>query len=88
MSVGVVTMRIVIWITVKSLNILYIPIFIARMFKRSKICPPIRDDVLLLPAIELADKIRKQEVTRSLFLPRSHSSFIPFPSLSYPAKML
>lgn len=65
MSAGVATMRIVMWVAFKSLNILYIPVFIIRMFKRSKICPPITDDILLLPANELADKIRKQEVDPS-----------------------
>ncbi|XP_018568284.1 fatty-acid amide hydrolase 2 isoform X2 [Anoplophora glabripennis] len=63
MSAGVATIRMVMWMAFKSLNILYIPIFIARKFKRSKICPPVKDEILLLPASELADKIRKQELS-------------------------
>ncbi|KAJ8921405.1 hypothetical protein NQ315_003021 [Exocentrus adspersus] len=63
MSTGVVTIKIVTWMLLKSVNVLYIPLYITRLFKKSKICPAIRDEILLLPASELADKIRKQELT-------------------------
>lgn len=39
-----------------------------RYLERRTVCPPITNDLLLLSASELAEKIRKKEVTKKLFI--------------------
>lgn len=63
MHPGMTALRIVLWMFIKAVNVLYIPFFLTRRFRKSKRCPPIDNQILLLPASELAERIRKQEVS-------------------------
>ncbi|KAJ8938028.1 hypothetical protein NQ318_003332, partial [Aromia moschata] len=63
MSAGTTTMRVVLWLIIKTINILWVPAYLMKLLKKSNVCPPIQDKILLLSATELADKIRKQEIT-------------------------
>lgn len=62
MSVGDTSARIAIWVGMKLIHILYIPLFIIRKFQSQRFCPPIEDELLLQPAKMLAEKIRLGQV--------------------------
>ncbi|XP_074038916.1 fatty-acid amide hydrolase 2-B isoform X2 [Leptinotarsa decemlineata] len=63
MPPGIIAVRILFWMTMKSVNLLYIPVLATRLFKKSKKCPPIQDQILLLSAAELADRIRNRQIS-------------------------
>lgn len=62
MSVGSTSARIVIWLGMKLIHVLYIPLFIIRIFQSNRFCQPVEDDLLLQPAKILAEKIRHRQV--------------------------
>nr|XP_023017549.1 fatty-acid amide hydrolase 2-B-like [Leptinotarsa decemlineata] len=63
MPPGIIAVRILFWMAMKSVNLLYIPVLATRLFKKSKKCPPIQDQILLLSAAELADRIRNRQIS-------------------------
>lgn len=56
------TARATLYVLIKALNIVYVPIFIYRVFEKSEKCSPVTDPVLRIPASELVGKIRRKEV--------------------------
>ncbi|XP_063909585.1 fatty-acid amide hydrolase 2-B-like isoform X2 [Zophobas morio] len=63
MMVLELVIRIVIWCVQLIIEIIYIPIFFLRLFKTPKKCPPIKNDLLLIRASELARRIRKNQIS-------------------------
>ncbi|CAH1963318.1 unnamed protein product [Acanthoscelides obtectus] len=60
---GIAALRVFLWTVFRAANFLYLPVFVTRIFHRATPCPPIENDILLLTAVELAEKIRKRELT-------------------------
>ncbi|XP_044757515.1 fatty-acid amide hydrolase 2-like [Coccinella septempunctata] len=56
-------LRAVIYVILQITWVCYIPLDIIRLFYKKKICPPITNELLLLSASEVAEKIRKREVS-------------------------
>ncbi|XP_066141740.1 fatty-acid amide hydrolase 2-like [Euwallacea fornicatus] len=48
---------------IKMLNIIYIPVFIYRMFESKMRCPPLDDPLLRITATDLASAIRRREIS-------------------------
>ncbi|XP_050507586.1 fatty-acid amide hydrolase 2-B isoform X2 [Diabrotica virgifera virgifera] len=63
MPPGIIAIRVLFWMVIKSVNVLYIPVLIKRIFRKSRACPPVKNEILLLSASELAERIRQQKVT-------------------------
>jgi len=61
------TVRATLYILVQALNIVYIPIFVYRMFQRKRKCPPVTDPILRITAVDLAKAIRRRHVSLQLF---------------------
>ncbi|CAH1134605.1 unnamed protein product [Ceutorhynchus assimilis] len=57
------TLRATIYVLSKALNLAYVPLFIYRIFERRKRCTPVTDPILKMPAVELAKKIRRKEMS-------------------------
>lgn len=57
------TARGTLYILVKALNIVYIPVFVYRMFQRKRKCSPVTDPILRISAVDLAKAIRKRHVS-------------------------
>ncbi|KAL3277972.1 hypothetical protein HHI36_013312 [Cryptolaemus montrouzieri] len=55
--------RIIVWIVLKLFKVAFIPLTIIRLFYKKKVCPPITNDILFLPASALAAKIRNREIS-------------------------
>ncbi|XP_066251369.1 fatty-acid amide hydrolase 2-like [Euwallacea similis] len=55
--------RATIYYLIKILNIIYIPVFIHRMFESRKRCPPLDDPLLRITATDLASAIRRREIS-------------------------
>ncbi|CAG9818386.1 unnamed protein product [Phaedon cochleariae] len=68
MPPGITAIRILCWLVLKSVNVLYLPVIFTKLFKKSKICPAIPNDLLLLSAIELAEKIRNRKISCELVI--------------------
>ncbi|XP_045467015.1 fatty-acid amide hydrolase 2-A-like isoform X2 [Harmonia axyridis] len=56
-------LKAVIFIILKIIWVAFIPLNIIRLFYKRKICPPVTNDILLLPATILAEKIRNRELS-------------------------
>ncbi|XP_056641153.1 fatty-acid amide hydrolase 2-B isoform X2 [Diorhabda sublineata] len=63
MPPGIIAIRVLFWMAIKSINVLYIPVIIKRVFRKNKTCPPVSNEILLLSATELAEKIRNRNVS-------------------------
>lgn len=61
--VKVKAMRTTLYILHKALNIVYVPLFIYRLFEKSTKCTGVSDEILLIPANDLARKIRRKEIS-------------------------
>ncbi|XP_975174.1 fatty-acid amide hydrolase 2-B isoform X1 [Tribolium castaneum] len=56
------SVKLVIWTVKAFLEVIYAPLFLIRLFKKPRKCPPITNKLLLLPATELAKRIRKKQI--------------------------
>ncbi|KAL1506070.1 hypothetical protein ABEB36_005501 [Hypothenemus hampei] len=57
------TARATVYALMKALNILYVPIFIYRIFQKSKKCSAVIDPILRITAVDLARRIRLKEIS-------------------------
>ncbi|CAG9861148.1 unnamed protein product [Phyllotreta striolata] len=63
MPPGIIALRVLFWMAIKSVNVLYLPVVIRRVFRKSRSCPTIKNEILLLSATELAEQIRNRKVS-------------------------
>ncbi|XP_060526887.1 fatty-acid amide hydrolase 2-A-like isoform X2 [Cylas formicarius] len=62
-SFGFSAVSFIAYVGFKAINVLYVPHFVYRLFRKPKRCVPICDDVLRMPAGVLAGKIRNREIS-------------------------
>nr|XP_022904661.1 fatty-acid amide hydrolase 2-B-like [Onthophagus taurus] len=56
------------WISSVLFGLILYPIKWMAYFKKSKKCPPIKDDLLLIPAIKLAELLRKRQISSKIII--------------------
>ncbi|XP_048524301.1 fatty-acid amide hydrolase 2 isoform X2 [Dendroctonus ponderosae] len=57
------SLRVTVYLLIKVLNVAYAPVFLYRMFQTRSKCSPVTDPILRIPAVDLARKIRRKELS-------------------------